>query len=799
VNSLLNDLRFAMRTLVRSPGFAFAAIATLGLGIGATTMVFSLVNGVVLRPWPYEQPSQLIGLTEADRSGQYESTSYPNFVDYRGGMRSVSALAAYTAEPFTVKGAGAAERLTGARVSYNLMDVLGTRPIMGRTFRSDEDVPNAERVVVIGHGLWQRSFAADRNVIGKTAIVEGEPHVIIGVMPAGFDFPQEGQAWLPLREDPTANRGLAYLNAIGRLAPGATVEQARAEAETIRTRLTSDHPANGRDRVVRVGQLQEMTVREVRSVLFILLAAVAFVLLIACANVANLLLSRAASRDREIAIRTALGAGRMRLIRQLLTESALLGLAGGGLGVMLASWWLDLMIGSIPDLPGWLHISIDRTVLLFTLGVALITAIIFGLAPALQSVKTDVQATLKEGRGTTGSIRKNRLRSALVVVQLALAVVLLVGGLLMSRSFLAMRQVNPGFRIENVIALDLSLPGGRYEPTEAREVFYNRLLERVRSLSGVQQAGAISSLPIAGSNNTSNFSVEGRTASDAEAARQAFRTVVTPDYFKTMNIPLLRGRYFQSSDLANSERVAIINQRLAELFFGTDDPVGKRIAWGAGNDLEWMTIIGVSANVNQADINQTRVNPEIHQPYTQDARRGMSVVVRFAGEPQTMLPALRREVQSLDPNIPVYNFTTMGEVVRQAVWDAKLNSSLFAAFALAALLLAAVGLYGVIAYSVVQRTQEIGVRMALGAEPTMVTRMIVGQGLRLTSIGIAIGMVGAYAMAKAMAGILYGVKSLDPVTFITVPVLLGIVAILASWIPARRVLRVDPLTAMRLE
>ncbi|MEX2285255.1 MAG: ABC transporter permease [Gemmatimonadota bacterium] len=799
METVLGDLRFAARTLVRSPGFAIAAVATLGLGIGATTMVFSLVNAILLRPFPYAVPERLIQLTETDRSGQYESTSYPNFVDYRSGMNTLNGLGAYSNETLTLRGQGGAQRVEGSAISYNLFDILGIRPLIGRTFRADEDVPTAERVVLLGYGLWQNSFGGDRALVGGTLNVDGEPHVVIGVMPPDFSFPEQGQAWVPLRRDPTAERGLNYITAIGRLAPGAIVAQARTEAEAIRQRLSRDY-TSGSDRVVRVGGLQETSVSEIKPVLLILLAAVGFVLLIACANVANLLLSRAASRDKEIAIRTALGAGRARLVRQLLTESVLLGLLGGALGVLLSSWWMDLMLASIPTpLPAWLKINIDRTVLLFTLAVAFVTALLFGLAPALQSIRTDVQATLKEGRGITGSFRKNRLRSALVVAQLALAVVLLTGGLLMVKSFLAMRQVNPGFRIENVVAVDLALPGQRYDSEASRLVFYDRLLEKAAAIPGVQQVGAISAVPIGGANNTSNFTVEGRSPSDPEAARNAFHTIVTPGYFETMGIPLVRGRYFRSTDLAGSERVAIVNQRVVDLFFEGEDPVGKRIAWGAGEGLEWMTIVGVTANVNQADINQKAVHPEIHQPLAQSARRSMSLMLRASGTLDQLRPALQREVQSLDPNIPLFNVQTMKQVVTQAVWDSRLYSSLFGAFAAAALLLAAVGLYGVIAYSVSQRTPEIGVRIALGAEPSLVTRMIVWQGIRLSALGVGLGLLGAVAMGQAMQGLLYGVQPIDPLTFVAVPLLLTGVATLASWIPARRVLRVDPITALRLE
>jgi putative ABC transport system permease protein len=797
MDTLINDLRFALRTLTRSPGFALAAIATLSLGIGATSLVFSLVSGILLRPFPYTQPDRLVRLVESDRNGGSAALSYPNFADYRATMRTLSGLGAYSVETLTLSGALTPEQVSGAAISHDLFDVLGVQPLLGRGFRADEDAPGGARVVLIGHALWQRSFAGATDVLGRTLTVDGEPSTIVGVMTPGFRFPEIGDVWVPLRGDPAAGRGDRYLQAIGRLARGATFAQAASEADGVRARLAREYPANNRDRRVQVGELQELTVRVMQTVLYVMFAAVTFVLLIACANVANLLLARAAARDKEMAIRAALGAGRFRLIRQLLTESALLGLAGAGAGVLLAWWWLDLVLGAIPGpVPFWLKIAIDTRVLLFTLGTAIGTAVIFGLAPALHTARTDLQGTLKEGRGTIGSVRKQRVRNLLIVGQLALAMVLLVSGLLMVRSFLAMQQVNPGFRVANVVAVDLTLPGPRYEAPAVRAAFYDRLLQRINTLPAIEQVGAISALPIFGANRTSSFTVEGRTASDADAARQAHNTIVSPDYFRALNIPLVRGRSFRVSDGPQSERVAIVNQRLAQLFFGNDDPVGKRVAWGSGVGLEWMTIVGVSANINQRDINQAAVEPEIYRPLAQEPARRMSLVVHTAGGPETLLPVLRREVAALDPNIPLFNLMTMGEVVRQAVWDSKLFGSLFGAFAAVALLLAAIGLYGVIAFSVAQRRQEIGVRIALGAQPRDVAIMIVGQGFKLALLGVVLGVAGALVMARAMSGLLYGVAPADPFTFTFVPLLLAAVAMLASYIPARRALRIDPMTAL---
>jgi putative ABC transport system permease protein len=651
LDAFIKDLRFAARTLTNNPGFAAAAVLTLAVGIGATALVFSLVNAILLRPFPYDHPDRLVEVTESDRNLQSAAAPYSNYIDYRDGMRTLSRLAAYTSETFTVRGAAAAERVESARISYNLFDVLGVRPVLGRSFVAAEDEPNAPRVVLLSYGLWQRAFGGRNDVLGQIARVEGEPHTVVGVMPPDFKFPDLAEAWLPLREDPVQSRGHRYLRLTGRLTPGATIVQAQAEATTVAARVSANYPRMNQDRVVRVQTLRDARVGQVRTVLMIMLAAVAFVLLIACGNVANLLLSRAAARDREMAIRTALGAGRSRLVRQLLTESVLLGAAGAGLGVLFASWWMDLILAAIPgNLPFWMRFEIDGRVLLFTTALALATAFLFGLAPALQSVRADVQSTLREGRVATGSRQKNRLRNSLVVGQIALAMVLLAGGLLMARSFLAMNRVNPGFTTENILAIDLNLPGSRYEDPIARNAFYQRLLERVSSIPGIERAGAVSLLPIGGSNTLSNFTVEGKPV--PERTDHAHHTIVTAGYFEAMDIPVALGRSFKATDNANSERVAIINRRLAEKYFGTENPLGRRINWGTSDDANeppiWMTIIGVSGNVNQRDVNQTVVEPEIYQPYAQSPERGMSLVVRTEGSMEALLPVVRREVRALD-------------------------------------------------------------------------------------------------------------------------------------------------------
>jgi putative ABC transport system permease protein len=485
------------------------------------------------------------------------------------------------------------------------------------------------------------------------------------------------------------------------------------------------------------------------------------------------------------------------LLRQLLTEGALLSVGGGILGILLASWWMDLVIAAMPSAaPFWMRFTIDRTVLLFTLGIALLTALLFGLAPALHSVRAGLQSTLKEGRGMSSSRSKTRIRATLVVAQLALAVILLAGGLLMVRSFLALRRVDPGFTIDQITALNLDLPGSRYDALETRRNFYDQLLGRLRILPGIAAAGAVSNLPIGGSQTTSNFSVQGRSEEIEDATH---RVVVTPGYFAAMGITLQRGRDFASTDRAGAQRVAIINQRLAELYFKGRDPIGQRVAFGAGDGLEWLTVVGVVRNINQSQISQTSIGPDIYLPMAQVPERRMSVVVRTSAPIQSVLSMLRREVEALDPNIPLFNVKSMGQVIEDSVWDAKLTSSLFAAFALAALLLAAIGLYGVIAYSVTQRTKEMGVRVALGARPRAVMKLIVGQGAKLALTGVLVGLAGALVMGQVMSKLLFGVRATDPFTFLAVALLLAAVALFASYVPARRALRVDPITALRME
>jgi putative ABC transport system permease protein len=797
MDRLLQDFRYALRTLARSPGFTAAAVVTLALGIGATTLVFSMVNGILIRPFPYEDPDRLVQLTEIDKNDQYFAISYPNFVDYRAGVSSVTALAGVNRATFTIRGETGPERIEGAAVSYNMFDVLGIRPVLGRTFRAEEDRPGGERVVLIGHGLWQRSFGGARDVVGRVVNVQGEPHVVIGVMPPDFKFPTVAEAWLPMRRDPTVERGHRYMQSIGRLKPGATVARVQQEAESVAKGIEAQHPRTVGDWRPLVSELQSFTTKDVKPVLYIMLAAVGFVLLIACANVANLLLARAATRDKEIAIRTALGASRTRLFSQLLTESAVLGLAGGGLGALFATWWMDLVLRVLPGAkPFWMRFEIDATVLLFTLALALTTAFVFGLAPALHTMRADLQTTLKEGRGSTGTRRKTRLRGTLVVAQLALAVTLLVGGLLMARSFLAMRNVDPGFRSDNITSFNLELPGSLYEVPQQRVQFYEQLRQRIAALPRVEGVGAVSNLPIGGREVTGNFSVQGRTEPIED---QASRLVISPGYFEAMSIPVLRGRAFDRRDNADAEPVAIINQRVAQFYFPNTDAIGKRISFGAGDDVLWRTIVGVVRNINQKNVGQKAMSSDIYLPMAQAPERFMSVVVRSPAPLESVVPLVRREVQALDPNIPLFSVKSMGRVLDENVADARLSSSLFAAFALAALLLAAVGLYGVIAFAVAQRTREIGVRIALGAHPAAVLRLIVGQGARFALAGIALGLLGALAMGRAMANLLFGVTPTDPLTFLIVPVLLCAVALLASYIPARRALRVDPMTALRLE
>lgn len=805
MRTLWQDLRYGLRMLWKSRGFTAVSALSLALGIGANTMIFSMVNALIIRPLPYADAGRLYVLagTQLQKGIEEGGLSYPDFVDWQEQNRSFESVAAFYDRGFNLAGEHEPERVEGSSVSANVFRVLGVAPALGRDFLSEEDQADAAPVVLISHGTWQRRFNSDLNVAGKTIRIDGRNHSIIGVMPDGFKFPEESEVWTPLAlRNTEESRGTRYLNCVGRLRQGVMAEQAEAELRTIARQLEERYPISNGGWSAMVQPLREDLVgEEIRLFMSILLGAVGFVLLIACSNVANLLLARGAARQKEMGIRTALGAGRWRVVRQLLTESILVALMGGVLGIFIAMWGIDLMVASIPEqLPFWIRFDIDARVLVFTLIVSTMTGVVFGLAPALQASKPDLHSILKEGgRGSTEGIRRNRLRSALVVVEVALALVLLIGATLMIKSFLRVQEIAPGFNPQGVLTMQLSAQGAQYDEDDQKAAFFTEVVRRIASVSGVRAVGATSSLPLGGNNSTTSLLVEGQTYPPG-AEPSAAITAIAGNYFEAIGIPLLQGRVFTERDAKEAPRVVIINETIARRFFQNEEPVGRRIQRSNSPDSPWFTIVGVVGDVKRQELIE-RPEFQLYFPHEQNAWRAMTIVVRGEGDPTGLTAAVRNEIWRVDKDQPVYSVQTMERVIAasEAVWIARLQGSLMGLLGIVALVLASIGIYGVIAYSVSRRTHEIGIRMALGAQTRDVLRLVVGQGLILISIGIVIGLAGAFLLTRAMASLLYGVTATDPVTFIVVTFVLFSVALLASYIPARRATRVDPMTALRYE
>ena len=806
MGTLWQDVRYGARMLFKAPGFTLVAVLSLALGIGVNTTIFSMVNALILRPLPYEDAQRLVVVqqTQLKQGIRGGSVSFGDFVDWRNESSLFERIAAYSERSFNLAGEREPERVKGASVSADLFRTLGVSPVHGRDLLAAEDRPNAERVALISHSLWQRRFNSDLNLTGKTLKVNGENYSVVGVMPPNFKYPSNAELWTPLALDTTeADRGNHYLTCIARLKPGVTIEAAQAQLATIAQRLEAEHPATNKGWGVRVVSLREELIDEdARTVLVALLGAVLFVLLIACANVANLLLARSVSREKEMAIRTALGAGRTRVIRQLLTESVLISLAGGALGVLLAMWGIDLLVTAIPEqMPFWVRFDIDARVLLFTLSVSLLTGIIFGLVPALQASKPDLQVSLKEGsRSATEGVRRNRLRSLLVVSEIALTLVLLIGATLMMKSFMRLQEVAPGFDPKNVLTLQLWVQGPQYEQDEGRvRSFYSQAVERISALPGVQAVGAVSMLPLDGDSSTSSFVVENHPVPQGEE-ELAGHTVATPNFLSALGIPLLRGRDFAETDDENAPPVVIVNEWMAHRYFPNETAVGKRIRLG-GPESRWRTIIGVVGDIKRLTL-RDKEEAQLYFAHKQDSWNSMTIVVRTnLADPGSLSGAVRGAIWAIDKDQPIYNVRTMERVlaVSETIWVARVFGMLFAVLAGVALLLAVGGLYGVIAYSVSQRTHEIGIRMALGAKQGDVLRMVLGQGMVLVAAGLAVGLVGAFIVTRILASSLYGVMATDPVSFASIALLLAGIALLASYIPARRATRVDPMVALRYE
>jgi putative ABC transport system permease protein len=811
MDTFLQDLRFAARVLLKSPGFAAVAILTLGLGIGGSTAIFSAVDAVLLRPLPFAEPARLVAIwtSEPKRGARKGSNSFPDFEDYRKETDSFEDLAAFRNMGYTLVQDGRAERIEGGRVSASFFPILRVSVALGRTFTTEEDRPGAARTALLAHGLWQRRFGGSPDVLGQSLLLDGQPYTVIGVLPASFHFPmdlEDAELYTTMGledEESRQGRGMHYLRTIGRLKAGASVESAGADLAALSARLETSYPDSNQGRLAVARPLHEEIVGDVRVALFFLLGAVGLVLLLACANVANLLLARASARERELAIRGATGASRARLLRQLLTESVLLAVVGGALGVFLAFWGVDVFLALAPaDLPRLAEVGVDSRVLLFATLVSLATGLVFGTVPAWRAARVDLVRGLAEGGSAGSSPAGRRLRSALVVAEVALSLVLLVGAGLLLRSLFAVLTVDPGFEKDGVVSLAISLPETQYDTGEKRAAFYRTLLERTGGLPGVTAVGAGMPLPMSGSQWVTTVRPEGRPEPPPSQRLHGDYKAVSPGYFSALGIRLIRGRLFAERDARDAPRVILISDAFARRYYADEDPLGKRLRFGVSiddddEDALW-EIVGVVGDVAHLGLDR-EPRPSFYVPAWQHPWSFLSLVVRTPTSPAALSAAVRQEVRALDSDLPVYRVRTLAEMVSATVAQRRFNALLIAAFAAIGLVLASVGIYGVLSISVTQKTREIGIRMALGADRGLVLKMIVGQALALAGTGVALGLLVALVVGQTVTTLLFRISATDPPTYSLVPAVLLLAALLASLIPARRALAVAPYIALRHE
>ncbi len=806
MNNLRNDIRYALRNLSKRPGFTLIAVVTLALGIGANTAIFSAVNALLLKPLPFPQLDRVVAVWDKlpSRGVLHNEVAMANYIDWRAQNQSFEQLALYSWWSANVTGGDTPERIQGFLVTANFLDAIGIKPIMGRNFYPEENQPGKDGVAIITHSLWQRRFGGDPNIINKTITINTIARTIIGVMPERFNFPKGAEIYapIPLRPELMSNRTNHSYYVIGRLKPGVAIESAQAEIDNITGRLAQQFPESNTGWGATVFPIVADVVRLYDTALWVMMGAVGFVLLIACANVANLMLARASGRQKEIALRAALGASRWRIIRQLLTESVIVALAGGALGILIGFWGIDALRAGNPGdaakyAPGWYQLGINFPTLAFTLGLSLFSGIVFGLAPALQSSKPNLNDALKEGsRQTSGS--SHYLRSALVVCEVALSLMLLVGAGLLGRSFLSLLKTDPGFNPDNVLTMNVMLPRAKYREGPQRNAFYNDLVQRVKAYPGVESAAAVNYLPLGGANSSDDYLVEGVPEPAAGQENVGRYRVCTPDYFRTMGISILKGRGFTEQDKAGATPVVIVNETLARKHWPQGDAIGKRIRfYGPLDRAPWMEIVGVIQDVRH-ELNLP-VTPEYYLPYAQDAWPGMVLVARTTVEPDSLAAALRQQVWAIDKDQPVFDILTMREVRSMSVALYSFSSVMLGIFAAVALLLASVGIYGVMAFAVTQRTQEIGIRMALGARALDVLKLVVKHGMKLALLGMVIGLAGSWALTRFLEKMLVDVKPTDLLTFSVVSAFLLAAAFVACYVPARRATKVDPLQALRYE
>jgi putative ABC transport system permease protein len=809
--NILQDIRYALRMLLKRPGFAGIVVLTLALGIGANTTIFSAIDAVLLNPLPYKDPERLMVVWETNKQFGPElwdrnEVTIGNFRDWRSRNQVFEQLGSLFYTDMILTGAGEPERIKSCVVTTNFFQALGVQPLLGRSFLPEAETPGSPFTVIISHQLWQRLFNSDTSVINKSLTLNGHTVAVIGVMPPAFElqFPTSVHVdmWVPMIiGEGDLDRSNNFLYALGRLKKGVSREQAQSEMDLIASQLQQQYPETNAERGVRVVPLHKQVVGKVESYLYMLFAAVGFLLLIACANVAGLVLVRVTARHREVAIRMAVGASRWRLVRQLLTESVILSVLSGLLGLLFAYGGVKLLLALTPsEVPRLHEIGLHVPVFLWTLAISIVTGVLFGLAPAIQASSPDLNTALKENSGRNpGSFQGSGLRNLLVVSEVAVALLLLVGAGLMTKSFFRLQQVDPGFEATNVVSMNIALPTSKYRQQQVN-IFYDQLIERVKNLPGVKAVAGIDPLPLSNNNVSSRFVVEGAPLVALADRPNAGIRVVTPDYFQTMSIPSLKGRSFTEQDRDNTAKVIIVNEALASRYWPNGDAIGKRLGFfedDPGKQV-WREIVGVVGNVRHKAL-EIEVTAEVYFPYKQLPRNFMNLVVRTASDPSTMVPAIRNQVLSVDKDQPVSDIMTMDQRVARSVASTRFVMSLLGAFSLLALGLAAVGIYGVMAYLVTQRTQEIGVRMALGAQKRDVLKLVVGRGMALAVMGIAIGLVASLALTRLMRSLLFEVTPTDWLTFVITSLVLLTVALLACYIPARRAAKVDPLVALRYE
>jgi putative ABC transport system permease protein len=812
MDAFWQDIRYGLRLLAKSPGFTAIAVVALGLGIGANASMFSVADGMLLRPVNLPDLDHIAIVQEIapQQTTGNTSVALANYVDWKHQSTSFTSWALFQDEDVRLTGTGTPLDLQGMNVSANFFDLLGVKPALGRTFSPDEEQPGHEREAILSYGLWTRQFGSDPNIAGKSIQLEGKTYTIVGVMAKTFDFPTQTDVWFPLARTPAdwTSRTTHSFTTVTRLKPGVSYAQAQTEMSLIAKRLSDAYPDTNRNWRARVRSINRFLIGDdTRQYILMLMVAVGFVLLIACANVANLLFARSSGRQKELAVRLAMGAGRARIVRQLLVESVLLSLGGAALGLLLAKWGVHLILAPMPpdvakSIAGWDNIQIDTRALIYTISIGVLAGIVAGVAPAFHNSSVDLNETLKEsGRGSSVSRSRQRMRSALVVIEVALSLILLIGAGLMVKGFRALLDVNQGFQPASVLTTLVRLSGDRYKDMHPRADFYDRTLVRLKALPGVQSAAVVTGLPYSDNVGSNPFGIEGQPVTDLREVRHATNIVASREYFRMLNIPLRAGREFTESDGENSPLVAVVSETLARRFFPRDNPIGHKIRFGldsATNKNRWFTVIGIVGDILY-DWGERMPEPTIYRYYRQSPQNYTSFVLRTTAPPMQLAEPVRQVIAQVDPEEPAIETKTFQQVIKESVIGIAYVAVMMAVFGFIALLLASVGVYGVMAYSVSERTHEIGIRMALGAAPRDVLRMIVGRGLLLTTIGAAIGVPIAFVLARMLSSLIYGVTPGDIPTYSLVCAALGFVALVACYFPARRATRVDPLIALRYE